>query len=260
MQPSLLKIGELATQAGVPIATVKHYLREGLIAASRKTGRTMCWYDPLLVDRIRAIKELQETHFLPLDVIRKAMTKDDDAPDDLSAAAAIMRVLAKPGGRKRTRAELLKKGVSERELDWLAAAGLAVPSGPDLEYSGDGLALLSTLGAARKAGISAEMLPFQILNEYLAALRALVEVELKMFRAGVLSRAKGGDVERLTTAATELSERLVILLRRQLLLPTLQRLIEEERHARTEPARNARNARRARGVHRKRGVDRRRRG
>jgi len=51
----LLKIGELATRAGVPIATVKHYLREGLIAATRKSGRTMAWYDPALVDRIRAI-------------------------------------------------------------------------------------------------------------------------------------------------------------------------------------------------------------
>jgi hypothetical protein len=73
------------------------------------------------------------------------------------------------------------------------------------------------------------MLPFEILREYLAALRRLVEVELQMFRAGVLKRAEGADVPELTTAAAELSERLVVLLRRKLLLPTLHRVIEEDR-------------------------------
>ena len=82
--------------------------------------------------------------------------------------------------------------------------------------------MLSTLAAARRAGISADMLPFEILNDYLAALRALAAVELRMFREGVVRRAKRGDVARLTTAATKLSERLVVLVRRKLLLPTLQ--------------------------------------
>lgn len=241
MAEDLIKIGELARRAQVPLATVKHYLREGLIRASRKTGKTMSWYDPALVHRLRAIKELQEQQFLPLEVIRESIDKDGRALDDLTAADAIAKVLAKHGGagRSRTREEVLARGADPRELDWLERAGLAVPTGPDRRYQGDDLALLVTLADARRAGISADMLPFQILDRYLAALRALVAAELEMFRAGVFPRAKPGQVEHLTTVATPLSERLVVLLRRKLLLPTLARLAEEEARDRSKPSRPA---------------------
>lgn len=232
----LLRISELARRAGVPLATVKFYVREGLISATRKTGRTMSWYDPELVTRIRAIKDLQRGHFLPLDVIRETIDSQRDQPDDLAATEAIAKVLARhTGKRARTRAEILARGTPAHELDWLAAAGLARPSGPDQRYSGDDLALLMTLRAARRAGLDAAMLPFDILHEYLGALRALVDVELRMFRDGVIrgarQRAVSRDVGRLTTAATKLSERLVVLIRRKLLLPTLERLLEEDASA-----------------------------
>lgn len=226
----LIKIGELAKRSQVSIATLKHYLREGLIHPSRKTGRTMSWYDAALVGRVRAIKELQRRQFLPLDLIKRALSSGREAPDDHATANAIAAVLAKHTGTKtRTRAELLAQGASSKELDWLAAAGLAVPRGADQRYGGDDLALLSTLGQARRAGLSAEMLPFTILNDYLGALRALVEVELRLFRAGVIKRGGAGDVAELAATATEFSERLVVLLRRKLLLPVLGGLIEAER-------------------------------
>lgn len=240
----LVRIGELARRAGVPVATLKYYLREGLIAPTRKSGRTMSWYDPALVAKIQAIKELQRRQFLPLDVIRSTIARDHEAPDDLAAADAIAKVLARHGGgRARTRDEVLARGGTETELDWLAQAGLAVP-GSDQRYRGDDLALLSTLGAARRAGLGVDMLPFEILNDYLAAIRALVAVELKVFRRGVVHRAKSGDVAKLTTAATQLSERLVVLLRRKLLLPTLQRLIDDERDAGVAPEPKKRSNRR----------------
>ncbi len=243
----LVKIGELARRSGVPVATIKHYLREGLIAPVRKSGRTMSWYDPALVEKLRAIKELQQRQFLPLDVIRETLASGADAPDDLTAAEAIAKVLARHGGtRSRTRDEVLARGAKPAELTWLEATGLAVPTGTDKRYRGDDLSLLMTLGAARRAGLSAEMLPFEIIDRYLAALRALVAVELEMFRKGVFPRAKPGELARLSEVATELSERLVVLLRRKLLLPTLERLVEEEGHAprsRAHPDRRVRQQR-----------------
>jgi DNA-binding transcriptional MerR regulator len=244
--PQLIKIGELARRAKVPLATVKHYLREGLIAATRKTGKTMCWYDVALVDRLRAIKELQQRQFLPLDVIRDSLTRDATATDDLTAADAIAKVLEKHGGtRSRSRAEILERGnATARELEWLERMGLAVPAGADRQYKGDDLALLVTLASARRAGIDAEMLPFAILDRYLSALRELVAAELEMFRAGVFPHARPGDVERLTTVAAQLSERLVVLLRRKLLLPTLARIAEEESHGRSQSVRSTAPGRR----------------
>ncbi|MBA2541160.1 MAG: MerR family transcriptional regulator [Deltaproteobacteria bacterium] len=224
----LIRIGELALRSGVPIATLKFYLREGLIVPARKSGKTMAWYRPDTVARIATIKELQERQFLPLEVIREALASDASAPDDLAAAEAISKVLSRhTGKRSRTREQVLARGATASELDWLGRLGLAVVDA-DERYRNDDLALLSTLGAARRAGLVAEMLPFAILGDYLAALRTLVAVELRLFRAGVVGRAKHDDIERLTTAATTLSERLVVLLRRKLLLPTLRRMIEEE--------------------------------
>jgi DNA-binding transcriptional MerR regulator len=54
-----LKISELAAAAGVPVATVRHYLREGLLPEPEKTSRNMAYYPPQLVERIQLIKQLQ---------------------------------------------------------------------------------------------------------------------------------------------------------------------------------------------------------
>lgn len=225
----LLRIGELAKRSGVPIATLKHYIREGLIAPAKKSGRTMAWYAPELAGRVQAIKELQQQQFLPLDVIREAIDGNAHAPDDLAAADAIAKVLSRHSGKRaKTRDEIMDRGVARSvELDVLAVLGLAV-AGSDGRYRGDDLAMLSTLGAARQSGITADMLPFAVIDEYLAAIRTLVAAELKLFRDGVIKRAAKGDVERLTMVATELSERLVVLIRRKLLLPTLQKVMEED--------------------------------
>jgi DNA-binding transcriptional MerR regulator len=231
----LLKIGELERLSGVPMATLKFYLREGLIKPTRKSGRTMAWYHPSVVERIRSIRELQERQFLPLDVIRETIDKTAQADDDHAITEAIAGVLLRRGGtRSRSLEEVLANGAKPAELEWLRRAGLAVPD-EEGRYRGDDLALLSTLGRARSSGLAAEMLPFHILSDYMIALDKLVEVELRMFRAGVIGRAKPSEVAELTKVAAELSERLVLLLRRKRLLPMLERLVEE--HAPKKPKR-----------------------
>ena len=238
----LLKISDLSRLSGVPIATLKFYVREGLIAPARKSGRTMAWYDPSTVDRIRCIRELQDRQFLPLDEIKKTLDEVAAAEDDHAITEAIASVVLRRGGRRsRRREDLLAGGAAPAELEWLQRAGLAVPDS-DGAYRGDDLALLSTLGHARRSGLTAEMLPFDILRDYVTALEKLVEVELRMFRRGVIGRAKPAQVSALTQVAAELSERLVVLLRRKLLLPTLQRLVDERAAA---PRRAPRSRKRA---------------
>ena len=235
MALELIKIGELAKRSGVPIATLKHYLREGLIAPAKKTGKTMAYYDASLAQRVRSIKDLQREQFLSLDLIKRTSAASKIANDDLTAAEAIADVLAQHAGdRQRTRDELIARGVPGDQLDWLARTGLACPDASGA-YRGDDLALLAVLGDARTAGITPRMLPFSILGEYLAALRGLVDIELRMFRAGVIASAPPSEITPLTEAATRLSERLVVLLRRKLLLPTLRKILEETHVADPEP-------------------------
>ena len=54
----MLRMGELARASGVSAATIKHYLREGLLPEPMKTSRNMAYYPADFVDRIRMIKQL----------------------------------------------------------------------------------------------------------------------------------------------------------------------------------------------------------
>ena len=71
------------------------------------------------------------------------------------------------------------------------------------------------------------MLPTSILLTYYEALRALVQVEVGLFRDGVLPQA-GEGLSALAEEATRLSERLVVHIRRKQLIPAMERLVEDE--------------------------------
>lgn len=221
----LVKMSTLAELSGVPAATIKHYLREGLLPPpAKRTSRNMAFYDPAVVSQIQSIKLLQREHFLPLKVIKEMIDSGASLTSEATTAASIARVLDRSAPKQqRTRRELLQSGVAETDLDVMKHFGLVSPdgNGDDETYSGDDLALLRLLGRARKVGISPEMLPTQILADYLNAIRALVQTELALFRSGVVPLA-GESLGSLAEEATELSEQLVILIRRRLLLPTLR--------------------------------------
>lgn len=226
-----VKISALARLSGVPAATIKHYLREGLFPAPMiRTSRNMAFYDPALVDRIRQIKELQRTHFLPLRVIRGVLEGRAGDDDDAETAAAIGRALESMAQKDvRTEAQLVAAGLPAKDLALFESLGLVSSTERDGRrvFAGDDLALLRVLGASRRAGLTPDMLPPDILGAYAQALGLLVEVELRMFREGVVPRG-GDDLPRLADAATRLSEQLVVLIRRKLLLPTLRSLVEAQ--------------------------------
>lgn len=231
----------LARLSGVPAATIKHYVREGLLPEPERTSRNMAYYDVALVPRIKRIKELQRSRFLPLKVIRDVLDAGDAPSEDETIGAAIARVLSHGGtGDRRTRAQLVESGVPTEQLRFLEDARLvqAIERDGEEGFEGEDLEILRVLGAARKAGLDASMLPVEIVAEYAAAVRALVRAELRLFREGVVPRA-GDDLAELTETATTLSERLVVLIRRKLLLPTLRELASP-----TEPPRRAKNRRR----------------
>lgn len=230
--PHRVKMSEFASQSGVPAATVKHYVAEGLLPEPVRTSRNMAYYDVALVPRVRAIKKIQRSLHLPLRLIGPLLDRleaDGTAPDE-AVEASIARVLEELAPQQSlSRADVTAAGVPDEELTLIEGLGLLHPVDVDgdVVFVGDDVALLRTLGEARKAGLSPSMLPPQILATYVEALQGLVRAELAMFRAGVVPIA-GGDLGRLTEVATTLSERLVILLRRKLLLPTLRTLALEQ--------------------------------
>jgi DNA-binding transcriptional MerR regulator len=155
-----LKISELATEAGVPVATVRHYLREGLLPEGEKTSRNMAYYPPELVERIRLIKQLQEERFMPVRVIKELLDREGDDPELLRARIETSeRVfeLALAGEQERiSEAELASRfGVPEEVVRALADVGVI---GPDEGgYSDSDARIVEAIARFRAAGYDERM-------------------------------------------------------------------------------------------------------
>src|SRR5439155_716721 len=61
-----MKMSELSRASGVPIATIKFYLREKLLPAGRATAATQAQYDEKHLARLRLIRALVDVGGLPL--------------------------------------------------------------------------------------------------------------------------------------------------------------------------------------------------
>lgn len=126
----LVRIGELAELAGVPVATVRHYLREGLLPEGVKSAPNMAYYPPELADRIRRIKQLQEERYLPLRVIRE---------------------LIDPGGERVSADELRERtGIPKRALERLGELGVLSADGGG--YTRADVRIVEAIAAFRDAG------------------------------------------------------------------------------------------------------------
>lgn len=223
-EPPRAKMSVFADRAGVPIPTIKHYLREGLLPEPVRTSKNMAYYDPALIPRVRAIKRLQAEMFLPLRVIRQVLDRleDDEIPAAIALEATVARVLLGQAAKDSlSRRQAIASGLSEDDLDAFEHLGLAETDGDSADYRDDDAAMLRLLAQARRAGISESMVPTTALADYLDALSTFVQAEVSFFRAGIASEPADA-VHKLAELATTLSERLVILARRKLLLPALQ--------------------------------------
>ena len=83
-------MAELSERSGVPVATVKYYLRAGLLPGGEATGATRARYDESHVRRLRLVRALAEVGGLRLDDVRRVLAAVDDETlsmhDVLSAA------------------------------------------------------------------------------------------------------------------------------------------------------------------------------
>jgi DNA-binding transcriptional MerR regulator len=91
-----MQMSELSERSGVPIATVKYYLREGLLPAGVATSATRATYTEAHVLRLRLIRALAEVGGLRLDQIRAVLAAIDDPDVPLHRALGV--ALARAGG------------------------------------------------------------------------------------------------------------------------------------------------------------------
>ncbi|MBN9605210.1 MAG: MerR family transcriptional regulator [Actinomycetales bacterium] len=80
-----MRISELAARTGVPLATLKFYLREGLLPHGLAVAATRAEYDESHVQRVAVIRALTETAGLPLQRVGEVLRLIDDPGPDLFA-------------------------------------------------------------------------------------------------------------------------------------------------------------------------------
>ncbi len=182
----LLRISELAERSGVPVATIRHYLREGLLPEPVRTSRNMAYYPAEFVERIRLIKQLQEERFMPLRVIRDLLDREDADPERLRAMIELEdRILERALAGERERvpvAEVSERyGVPQEVLGRMAELGVLTPD--ELGYSPSDVRIVEAISRFRAGGYD-ESLGFTVYDtlRYKAALEPLVAEEVRVLR------------------------------------------------------------------------------
>ena len=223
----LLKISELAERSGVPVATIRHYLREGLLPEPVKTSRNMAYYPPEFVDRIRLIKQLQEERFMPLRVIRELLERGDVEPERLRAMLDLEdRILerALAGERERVPSQEVRDryDVPREVLDRLAALGVLSPNG--VGYSPSDVRIIEAISRFRAGGYD-ERLGFTVYDtlRYKSALEDLVRQEVEVLMERLAGEMEPDRVVEMIEAGAEPLQDLIAALHTKLLVAELER-------------------------------------
>lgn len=163
-------MSELSQRSGVPVPTIKYYLREGLLLPGEAVRATRAIYDETHVSRLRLIRALVGVGGMSLARVRRVLeTVDDEANDLHQVLAAAHEQLspessAEPSAESREQvAKLIRKRrwrVSPNgrhvtalagALDDLAASGMPMP-GEALATYADAAALVAGVDLAGMPG------------------------------------------------------------------------------------------------------------
>ena len=221
-----LKISELAEGAGVPVATVRHYLREGLLPEGRKTSRNMAYYPAEMVERIRLIKLLQEERFMPLKVIRELLEREDGDPERVRAVLeeadrgidlALERErgrtpVGEVGERLEIPAEVIER-MSELGVIGPIAEGLSPPD----------VRILEAVSRFRAGGYD-ERIGFTVYDaaRFIEPLRELARRELELLSEKLVGRFEPDRAAELVEAGTDPLADLIAAMNSKLLLDELE--------------------------------------
>lgn len=140
-----MRLSSLAAEAGLPTATVKYYLRLGLLPAGTAINATESSYGDVHRERLRLIRALRDVVGLPLDRIARVLEAIDHPSPTLyetlgRAVGALDGHEAGPGDHPRARAALAHLGMpyepgfpAVAQLDRALAAAESVGLPVDLE-------------------------------------------------------------------------------------------------------------------------------
>lgn len=220
----LLRMRELAARSGVSAATIKHYLREGLLPEPVRTSRNMAYYPPDFVERIRVIKQLQEERFMPLKAIKRVMDED---PERTRALVELEdRVIERAAAGEESRvsgAELRRRyDVPKEVLDRLAELEVLTPTRAG--YSPTDVTIVEAIARFRAGGYD-ERIGFTVYDtlRYKSALEELVKEEVEVLMGRLAGEMETDRALELIDSGREPLNDLIAALHSKLLLSELKR-------------------------------------
>ncbi|WP_447008364.1 MerR family transcriptional regulator [Saccharothrix isguenensis] len=92
-----MRIAELSRRSGVPVPTIKYYLREGLLPAGELTSPNQARYSDAHLHRLRLVRAMVELGGLSIAAVRDVLTAlDDPAKSIYKAMGTISAAVALP--------------------------------------------------------------------------------------------------------------------------------------------------------------------
>ena len=220
----MLRMGELAEASGVSAATIKHYLREGLLPEPVRTSRNMAYYPAEFVERIRLIKQLQEERYMPLKVIKDLLEEDPDRAKTLIELGDRLLEHARAGEEERISAPEVRHryGVPQDALDRLAELEVLTPT--DDGYSPTDVRIIAAISRFRAGGYD-ERIGFTVYDtlRYKKAMGDLAKEEVDVLMDRLAGEMDADRAIELIESGTEPLNELMSALRTKQLVAELER-------------------------------------
>jgi len=195
-----VRIGELSRRSGVPVPTIKFYVREGLLASGRLTSPNQASYDAGHERRLRLIRALLDVGGLSLSAIGEVLRvmEDPDQPVHEVMGVAAKRLAPSSGDTSGPELEDAREEVADlvARLGW--RTGRVSPGAESLA---------EVLAALRRAGHGAFI---DLLDEYAALAEQVAVVDLDY----VSRRVAREDLVESVVVGTVLGEAMFGALRR----------------------------------------------
>ena len=217
-------MGELAEASGVSAATIKHYLREGLLPEPVKTSRNMAYYPAEFVARIRLIKQLQEERYMPLRVIKDLLDEDPDRARALIELGDRLLERARAGEQERVSATEVRDlyEVPPEVLDRLAELEVLTPNSRG--YSPSDVKIIEAISRFRAGGYD-EQIGFTVYDtlRYKTALEELARQEVEVVMERLAGEVPPERVVEMLEAGAQPLKDLIAALHTKLMVAELER-------------------------------------
>ncbi|WP_406732655.1 MerR family transcriptional regulator [Streptomyces sp. NBC_01794] len=196
-----MRIGELSRRTGVPVPTIKYYVREGLLPAGQLTSPNQASYDDAHERRLRLIRALLDVGGLKVAAIAEVLAAIDDPDRSVhKVLGAATDPIVPRYADSEADAEL--EGAREEVRELIARRGWRVDDDtPAVE------ALAAALAALDRVGHGAFI---EVLDDYASAAEQVARADL----AYVGRRAGLDDLVESVVIGTVLGDAVLVSLRR----------------------------------------------